>query len=80
MIPSPSNAIEGMVQVMPKSIHIITARTTSGDLVDFPVWEANGEVNLSNCISLCYVFYAGTCDIKILKSGQIHEIRNCSIF
>ncbi len=70
MIPSPSNAIKGMVQVMPKSIHILTARTTSSDLVDFFVWEANGEVNLSNCISLCYDFYAAHVTSKFLKADR----------
>ena len=68
---------------MARSIHITTARNilNSGNPVDISVWKANGEImQLQNCISLRYDFYAGTRNIKMLSSGQIRKIRECCIF
>ena len=67
---------------MARSIHITTARTmlNSGDPVDISVWKANGSIlELRNCISLRYDFYAGTRNINLLTSGQIRKIRDCCI-
>ena len=66
-----------------QSIHITTAQAmlNAPDAVDLTVWKSDGSImQLNNCISLKYNFYAGTRTIKLLKSNQIRTIRDVCIF
>ena len=65
------------------SIHISTAQAMMmrPDAVDLEVWKSDGSIlQLKNCISLKYNFYAGTRTIKLHTSNQIRTIRDCCIF
>ena len=68
---------------MAQSIHISTLRKMlkAGDPVDIKLWTKSGEIQCwSNCIPLCYNFYQGTRQMKLLDSRQIRQIRDVCIF
>ena len=52
----------------------------SPDAVDLTVVTAKGEIqHFENVIGLKAAHYAGTRNIKFLKSGEIRKIRDCLI-
>ena len=53
----------------------------SGDPVDISVWKSDGSImELHNVISLCYDFYGGWRNVKLLNSGEMRRVRDCCIF
>lgn len=43
--------------------------------------KSDGSIlKLRNIISLCYSFYGGWRNVKILSSSECRKIRDCSIF
>lgn len=65
------------------AIHISTARKMlqAPEPVDIKCWTKDGRIlELQNVLPLRYIFYEGTQQVKILKSGQIRTIRLCLIF
>ena len=53
----------------------------SGDPVDISVCKSDGSIlEPHDCISLCYNFYGGWRNIKILASGECRRVRDCCIF
>lgn len=66
-----------------QTIHFSTAQAmlNTPDPVDISVWKSDGSImELHNCISLKYNFYAGTRTIKLLNSNQIRTVRDVCIF
>ena len=65
-----------------QAIHLSTAQAMMArpDAIDLDVWKSDGSIiQLRNCISLKYNFYAGTRTIKLLTSIQLRTIRDCCI-
>lgn len=66
-----------------QSIHINTMREmlSRPEAVDLSIFTSKGEVqHYKDCISLRYDVRTGTRRIKLLKSGQIRQVRDVCIF
>ena len=68
---------------MAKSIHISTLREmlSAREPVDIKLWTRSGEIQTwENCLPLRYDFYKGVRRMKLLKSGEIRQVRDVCVF